>query len=452
MPNAPDLIPEQVFTPELLDALSGSLQKHAAAHRASQVHSTSELLSSEHLLRALKQGRRLSSPPLFNSFFDQLYKLPRPFYNLPIKKVAAYHFWAVTGIFAACTLPLFLTQALQLSIITTTSLLLVSALLTWAYIKISRLITQSNAVVFFNYLITLMAGQFLLLRILNQPTLQYMDVMIIGAGLLFSFGRIGCFMAGCCYGKPSLWGGYYCTHHKKNGFPNGWLGVRLWPTQLVESFWLFTITGVSVLLIYTDSRPGTAFATFLFLLALGRFMFEFFRGDSIRPYRHGLSYTQWTALFMLVVLLVLQATDSLSIQDGQPFILASFLILFIAYAISLRGQWLHSLYSAKHIHEIADIFAIFQKGNLIPVSTRRAVHLRTTTQHIQLSENKIPIQDHRSLHHITLSSSNPHLTYGQALRLSRYVASLSKMVGILTLLPDGQNVYHLICYTADKDL
>ena len=440
------------ITAAVLDALGESLYNHAQAHRVQPSSRQSTSLPLDQLQQALSYLKSTRPSPLNRGLIyisGILELIPRPFLNLGFKTVASYHFFGITGIVTACLYPMALALALGISTSIVFALLLISAALTWAYVKLTIRITGKDTVVFFNYFLMLLGGIILLLILLNQPVLMYLDVMILGAGLLFGFGRIGCFMAGCCYGKPSPIGIRYDKHHKKNGFPLALIRVRLLPTQLMESAGLFTITCICTLLLFALKIPGLALSTFLTLLALERFLLEFFRGDSRRPYLRGLSQAQWTSIVILATTLVLQGVDILPYHPWQSFILASFLILLITFVLSTHNVSLSSLYSARHIHEIAEMFDVFKRGTLIPASTRRAVHLKKTSLNIQLSENRIPILDRTILHHITLSAVDRRLSYRNAAGLARYMVSWYQQAGIHVLLPEKDNIYHLIYFTID---
>ena len=439
-------------TLKLLDALRESLYKHAQAHRVEGPITPSERIPPDRLRHVLDHILSQKPPFLktaYSNLLERVETIPRPFLDLKVKTVASYHLFGTTGIIAACIFPLLLAGLLNLSILITFILLLASAILTWAYIKVTILLTKKDAVVFFNYFLTLLAGSVLVLRIMNQPILLYMDIMILGAGLLFAFGRIGCFMAGCCYGKPSYLGIRYDKHHTKNGFPRLLRKVRLLPIQLIESMWLFAVTVFCTLLVFTSETPGITLSTFLILLALGRFVLEFFRGDPMRPYTLGLSQAQWTSSVMLSVTVLFQIVGFLPFRVWQPFILASFLILLITFIVRSKNVSLSSLYSASHVHEIAELFDVFKRGNLIPASTHKAIHIKKTSQNIQLSENRIPAPNTTVLHHITLSSIDSQLHYRHAVGLSKMIAGWYKSAGTQVVLPDHDNIYHLIHFTID---
>ncbi|MFH2145723.1 MAG: prolipoprotein diacylglyceryl transferase [Candidatus Omnitrophota bacterium] len=98
-----------------------------------------------------------------------------------------------------------------------------------------------------------------------------LDVISVYLPLAHAFGRIGCFLNGCCYGKrtDSSLGVF---------FPN--MNWRVYPTQLYSAVLLFTI----FLLLFFNERKkkfeGEIFLQYLILYGLMRFFIEFMRGDN----------------------------------------------------------------------------------------------------------------------------------------------------------------------------
>jgi phosphatidylglycerol---prolipoprotein diacylglyceryl transferase len=97
---------------------------------------------------------------------------------------------------------------------------------------------------------------------------------LIALGL--SFGRIGCFFAGCCYGKETSlpWGVVF-----KNPDSLARLNVPLHPTQLYDA-----ANGLAIFLFLTwmekrKTFDGQIFWLFLFLYSITRFFIEILRGD-----------------------------------------------------------------------------------------------------------------------------------------------------------------------------
>lgn len=107
--------------------------------------------------------------------------------------------------------------------------------------------------------------------------LQYFDLVMPQVAMAQGVGRIGCFFAGCCYGKETdLPIGITYTISKFA--PNH---VSLMPTQLISSFGDFCIFGL--LLLYQKKhgkKDGTVGAMYLLLYSTGRFFIEFLRNDS----------------------------------------------------------------------------------------------------------------------------------------------------------------------------
>lgn len=136
------------------------------------------------------------------------------------------------------------------------------------------------------------------------PVYQMLDIMAITTCLVHIFGRMGCFMAGCCHGKPtdSFFGVTY-TDPMCSADP---LNTPLHPTQLYESAFIF---GVMVFLLVLRDRKtfhGQLFLSYLMLYAGGRFAIEFFRGDEGRGFLFGgmISHSQFVALLILVVVTI----------------------------------------------------------------------------------------------------------------------------------------------------
>ena len=105
------------------------------------------------------------------------------------------------------------------------------------------------------------------------------------------FGRIGCFLSGCCYGivTNSGWDIYFPT-----------LGYKCLPTQLIEMTFLFILAG---LLAFLAFKHITDYTMLIYMGGYGtfRFILEFFRGDE-RGQLAGLSPSQyWCILLVLAI-------------------------------------------------------------------------------------------------------------------------------------------------------
>ena len=128
------------------------------------------------------------------------------------------------------------------------------------------------------------------------------DVIAPALALGHSVGRLGCFSAGCDYGRPTTcpWGVVFTSPlaHEVTGVP---LGERLHPTQIYESITTFVIFGLLLWWFPKRKRDGDVFLLYVGLYAVARFFLEFLRGDEDRGFvfHHLLSTSQFIALLAL---------------------------------------------------------------------------------------------------------------------------------------------------------
>ena len=133
-------------------------------------------------------------------------------------------------------------------------------------------------------------------KLKKMDFLAYLDLMIPSVAVAQGFGRIGCFLAGCCYGKET--GCFLGVTFKNSAYaPNG---VKLLPSQLFMSAGDFLIA--AVLLLYSKKNPskGKLSALYLMLYSAGRFVVEFTRNDD-RGAVGSLSTSQFIGIFTFVV-------------------------------------------------------------------------------------------------------------------------------------------------------
>ena len=123
--------------------------------------------------------------------------------------------------------------------------------------------------------------------------LKYFDLAVPSVALAQGFGRIGCLLAGCCYGSETS--GFFTITFRTSDFaPNN---VALIPTQIYSSILDFVHFGVLLLIARHKKSDGQVAACYLIFYSLGRFVLEFFRGDLIRGSVGVLSTSQFISLF-----------------------------------------------------------------------------------------------------------------------------------------------------------
>lgn len=133
-------------------------------------------------------------------------------------------------------------------------------------------------------------------RIKRFSFLQYFDLLMPSVALAQGFGRIGCFLAGCCYGSET--DSAFCIVFQNSQYaPNG---VPLIPTQLIMSAGNFLIAAVLLLYARKDRPKGKIGGLYLILYGVGRFSVEFLRNDP-RGSVSFLSTAQFISIFMLIL-------------------------------------------------------------------------------------------------------------------------------------------------------
>ncbi|HXN23177.1 MAG TPA: prolipoprotein diacylglyceryl transferase [Candidatus Dormibacteraeota bacterium] len=131
-----------------------------------------------------------------------------------------------------------------------------------------------------------------------------LDLFAPGTALGQAIGRLGCFAAGCCYGKPTgvPWGVTFTNPiaFQIAGTP---LGIPLHPAQLYESGCDFLIFVFLVRLAKHQRFAGEVFAAYAILYGVVRGIIEFFRGDPDRTLLAGgaFSLMQVASLFLIGV-------------------------------------------------------------------------------------------------------------------------------------------------------
>ena len=125
---------------------------------------------------------------------------------------------------------------------------------------------------------------------------KYFDLVMPSVALAQGFGRIGCLLAGCCYGRETN-SIFSITFQNSDFAPNH---VALIPTQIYSSVLDFLHFGILLYIARHKKKDGQVAACYLIFYSIGRFVLEFFRGDLIRGSVGMLSTSQFISLFILV--------------------------------------------------------------------------------------------------------------------------------------------------------
>jgi len=124
----------------------------------------------------------------------------------------------------------------------------------------------------------------------SLPLLAMLDAMAPATALGLAFGRIGCFLNGCCYGRECSADFALGVRYPANSLPmvGREAGATLHPTQLYESAVAFAMALVLWAIWRRRSAPGLVLASLFILYGTSRFVLEGIRGD------HGVPLGGWT--------------------------------------------------------------------------------------------------------------------------------------------------------------
>lgn len=135
--------------------------------------------------------------------------------------------------------------------------------------------------VFYGGLIAAVAVAIWYMRRHGMPLWSVSDAFAPGIALGHVVGRLGCFFAGCCYGRPTgvPWAVTFSNEYAAQnvGTP---LNLAIHPTQLYEAGAELVILGALLLLERRGgSFPGRTFWSYMLMYGITRFVIEFYRGD-----------------------------------------------------------------------------------------------------------------------------------------------------------------------------
>ncbi len=220
--------------------------------------------------------------------------LPRTRFGSLAREALAFRSCGIAGFYVAVVVTLSTGAARGRSLAVLAALAAICGASFFAYALTRKRITGTEDLVLSEHVWVALACAAGALFAFGEPPLGYLDAVVSGLAFLLAAGRIGCFLAGCCHGHPASVGVRYGADHARDGFPAHWLGVRLFPVQLVEAAALAAM-GVGAVLFALLGRDGAALSFFLVAYAVARFGLEGLRGDE-RPHLLGISQSRWMAV------------------------------------------------------------------------------------------------------------------------------------------------------------
>lgn len=139
---------------------------------------------------------------------------------------------------------------------------------------------------------------------------RILDMYAPAIALGHAFGRIGCFMQGCCFGKPCSWGVVYPGNSAPaERFPDYVASVKnagsaipsvpLAPVQLIEAAGNVLLFFILLKLFHHVKKTGQIAAAYFSMYGIMRFLLEFFRGDHTDSIV-GFTPSQFIGLFIML--------------------------------------------------------------------------------------------------------------------------------------------------------
>ncbi len=168
--------------------------------------------------------------------------------------------------------------------------------------EIFTLATLQSAGIFYGGLIAALGAAFWYMRRHYLPFLKTADQFAPGVALGHGIGRLGCFAAGCCWGRPTHLPWAVVFRNPDAVISPDRLNIPLHPTQLYEAFAEWVICGILVLfLLRRRHSDGQVLGLYLLLYGAARFVIEFYREhDSSNPLGLGISLEQWIAAALIL--------------------------------------------------------------------------------------------------------------------------------------------------------
>lgn len=309
----------------------------------------------------------------------------------------------------------------------------------------TKIVLGEERLIYYHHEVAILSTVTLMLWATGQPVLAYLDVTLLGVGAFLFAGRVGCFMVGCCHGRPHRLGVCYRREHADDGFAAPFVGVRLFPIQLVESAWVLATVAVGAWMVLRGAPPGAALAWYVVVYDVGRFGLEFARGDA-RPYRAGFSEAQWTSLLLMLVVVAAELKGAIPLHAWHLAAAGGMIATMVGVAVRrrLRGDARFRLLGARHIREVAEAVDLLAAAPA-PVDAptgATVVNVARTSAGLNISAGAVE-EPGGPLRHYTLSADGS-MGRVDADAVAALLLALRHPDGAGEVVPGREGVFHLL--------
>src|SRR5262249_44116645 len=145
---------------------------------------------------------------------------------------------------------------------------------------ILSILFQRAGLVFYGGLIGGVLTTLIYLRAKKLAVWKIADALAPSIALGYVFGRMGCLMTGCCYGRPTHvpWAIHFPKGHDTNPM-DAPAPVGVHPTQIYDALLSLALYSALAWLHRRKRFDGQVFATYLICYSVSRSFVELFRGD-----------------------------------------------------------------------------------------------------------------------------------------------------------------------------
>jgi hypothetical protein len=299
------------------------------------------------------------------------------------RRVGSYAALGAAGFVAAAVLVTVVSPALGGSPRLAALVAAVSAVTFLGAVKVTDVLFGGERIVFYEQALLVVGACALALWVAGFDVAAGTDVVVLGLGLFLVFGRIGCFMVGCCHGRPSRRGVCYGQAHAEAGFPRRWVGRPLVPVQLIEAgSSLALVVGALTWAALGEPAPGDLTFFYLTGYGLARFGLELVRGDEARAMWRGVTEAQLTAVAVAWSLVTLRWDNLAAWAAAVALSLATLSVLAHRRRRPFATCWLRSPW---HLQEIEALLAEWRSRH----GSGRVARVATTGLGLRISLQRV---------------------------------------------------------------
>jgi len=345
---------------------------------------------------------------------------------------SAFRWCGLAGLALALLVSGLLAARLGLSLAVVGVLAALACAVFFALAILNQVIIGRDRLVYYHHEIAIFAIAGAALALMRAPVLPYLDLAALGLAAFLACGRIGCLLTGCCHGRPFRWGVRYTRQKSPAGFLKALAGVRLAPVQLFEALWTAGALVAGIRLALHDAPPGGVFSMYLAVYGLGRFVFEFLRGDPDRRYLLGFSEAQWTSL---VLMAGCAAAEALGLLPWNPYHVAAASAAGAAMLLVLvTDNADRRLFLPRHICQVAQ--ALEDTRN---EASAGDLYIAQTAQGVHISASVVPAAEIFSF-----SRAGESFSAAAARRFALLIVRLRRAPEQFEFLKGERGVWHLV--------